>query len=174
MGKNGQFDYSYNGQISVDADHQIIVAQHISQHANDKQDVEPALQALQDSAGQLPEKISADNGYFSANNLQAFAQAEVDAYIATDKGEKNHQTPLEDSERKLVKADFIYDEATNTFTCPGGQNLTQISQSKDDSRVYQGRAEACAECHFKPRCCQSEKVKPALSTPTTKSLYAKT
>lgn len=157
MGKNGQFDYSYNGQISVDADHQIIVAQHISQHANDKQDVEPALQALQDSAGQLPEKISADNGYFSANNLQAFAQAEVDAYIATDKGEKNHKTPLEDSERKLVKADFIYDEATNTFTCPGGQLLTQISQSKDGSRVYQGRAEACAECPFKPRCCKSEK-----------------
>lgn len=25
MGKKGQFDYAYNGQISVDADHQIIV-----------------------------------------------------------------------------------------------------------------------------------------------------
>jgi len=54
MGKNGQFDYSYTGQISVDADFQIIVGQHISQYANDKQDVEPALQALKDSAGQLP------------------------------------------------------------------------------------------------------------------------
>ena len=157
MGKRGQFDYSYNGQISVDADHQIIVGQHISQHANDKQDVEPALQALQDSAGQLPEKISADNGYFSGNNLQAFEQADVDAYIATDKGEKNHKTPLEDSERKLIKADFIYHEVDNTFTCPHGQTLTQISESKDGSRVYQGRADVCAACPFKPRCCQSEK-----------------
>ena len=147
----------YNGQISVDADFQIIVGQHISQHANDKQDVEPALQALQDSTGQLPRQISADNGYFSGSNLQAFEQAGVDACIATDKGEKTHQTPLNDSERKLVKADFIYDEAHNTFTCPGGQTLAMIRESKDGSRVYQGHAEVCAECPFKPRCYQSEK-----------------
>jgi transposase len=157
MGKNGQFEYSYNGQISVDADHQIIVGQHLSQHANDKQDVEPALQALQDSTGQLPEQISADNGYFSGSNLQALEQAEVDAYIATDKGEKVHKTSLEASERKLVKADFTYNGADNTFTCPGGQTLTMISESKEGRRVYQGRAEVCAECPFKRRCCQSEK-----------------
>ena len=62
MGKKGGFDYAYNARISVDADQQIIVAQHISQNANDKQEVEPALQALQESAGRLPEKQSANNG----------------------------------------------------------------------------------------------------------------
>jgi transposase len=157
MGKNGQFEYSYNGQISVDADHQIIVGQHISQHANDKQDVEPALQALQDSTGQLPEQISADNGYFSGSNLQAFEQSGVDAYIATDKGDKAHKISLEASERKRVKADFTYNGTDSTFTCPGGQTLTMISESKDGSRVYQGRAEVCTECPLKSRCCQSEK-----------------
>lgn len=157
MGKKGQFDYAYNGQISVDADFQIIVGQHISQHANDKQDVEPALQALQDAAGQLPGQMSLDNGYFSGSNLQALEQQQVDAYVATDKGEKPHNTPLADSERKLVKADFTYDEATNTFTCPQGQALHQISESKDGSRVYRGQADVCTECPLKNRCCQSEK-----------------
>ena len=71
MGKSGQFEYSYNGQISVDADSQIIVGQHISQNANDKQEVEPALQALQDTTDQRPDRMSLDNGYFSASNLQA-------------------------------------------------------------------------------------------------------
>jgi len=156
MGKKGQFDYAYNGQISVDAEHQIIVGQHISQHANDKQDVEPALQALQDAAGRLPDHLSADNGYFSANNLQALEQAEVDAYIATDKGEKTHKIPLDASERKLVKADFTYDETSNTYTCPNGQILPMISEAKDGSRVYQGCADVCGECPFKPRCCQSQ------------------
>jgi transposase len=155
MGKKGQFDYAYNGQISVDADFQIIVGQHISQHANDQQDVEPALQALQDTTDQMPDHMSLDNGYFSANNLQALEQAEVDAYIATDKGEKAHKTPLDDSDRKLVKADFTYDETSNTFTCPGGQTLPMISEAKDGSRVYQGRAEVCADCPLKKRCCQS-------------------
>jgi len=155
MGKKGAFDYAYNGQISVDADFQIIVGQHISQHANDKQEVEPALQALQDTTDQLPDQISLDHGYFSAKNLQALERQQVDAYIATDPGERTHKTPVGDSERKLVKADFSYDEASNTFSCPGQQRLPMVSESKDGSRVYQGRAEVCAECPFKPRCCQS-------------------
>ena len=155
MGKKGQFDYAYNGQISVDADFQIIVGQHISQHANDKQEVEPALQALQDTTDQLPDQMSLDNGYFSGSNLHALEQQQVDAYVATDKGEKTHQTPLKDSARKLVKADFSYAEASNTFTCPEGQTLPMVSEAKDGSRVYQGRIEVCAECPLKSRCCQS-------------------
>jgi transposase len=157
MGKSGQFEYRYNGQLSVDADHQIIVGQHISQHANDQQDVEPALKALQDTTDQRPGQMSLDNGYISGNNLKALEQQQVDAYVATDKGEKAHKIPLDESERKLVKADFSYDEAENTFTCPGGQTLPMIREGKDGSRVYQGSAEVCAECPFKSRCCQSEK-----------------
>jgi transposase len=157
MGKNGSFEYAYNAQISVDADLQIIVAQHISQNANDKQEVEPALQALQESTGRLPEKLSADNGYWSGDNLQALEQNEVDAYIATDKGEKTHKTSLDNSERKLVKADFDYHEADNTLTCPEGQVLTMKRESQDGSRVYQGSPEVCADCPLQSRCCQSAK-----------------
>jgi hypothetical protein len=118
MGKKGSFDYAYNAQISVDADLQIIVAQHISQNANDKQEVEPALQALQDTTERLPDQISADNGYWSGGNLQAFDDSGVDAYIATDKGEKPHMIPLAASDRKLIKADFDYHETDNIFICP--------------------------------------------------------
>ncbi|MCK5191630.1 MAG: transposase, partial [Methylococcales bacterium] len=38
MGKKGSFDYQYNAQISVDEDRQIIIGQHLSQNANDKQE----------------------------------------------------------------------------------------------------------------------------------------
>lgn len=157
MGKNGSFDYAYNAQISVDADLQIIVGQHISQNANDKQEVEPALQALEDSAGRLPDKASVDNGYWSGGNLQAFEDNNVDAYVATDKGEKTHKLDLDNSERKVVKADFDYNETDNSFTCPNGQLLPMISEAKDGSRVYQGSDEVCAACPLKNRCCQSAK-----------------
>jgi transposase len=83
MGKKGSFAYAYNAQISVDADLQIIVGQHISQNANDKQEVEPALQALQDTTERLPDQVSADNGYWSGGNLQAFDESGVDAYSRT-------------------------------------------------------------------------------------------
>jgi transposase len=157
MGKKGDFDYRYNAQISVDADLQIIVGQHISLNANDKQEILPVLEAIQETTGRLPEQMSADNGYMSGDNLQALAESTIDAYIATDKGEKKHQSPLDESDRKLSKADFSYHEENNTFTCPGGQTLNLVRQSKDGDRVYQGNADVCAKCPYQPRCCQSQK-----------------
>jgi len=98
MGKKGDFDYSYNGQISVDEDNQIIVGQHLTQKANDKQEVEPALEEIKETTGNLPDKMSLDNGYMSAcavhlsacghaqagadrsgDNLEAFDGKDVDA-----------------------------------------------------------------------------------------------
>jgi transposase len=157
MGKKGDFDYRYNAQISVDADLQIIVGQHISLNANDKQEILPALEALLATTGRLPEKLTGDNGYMSGANLQALEGSGIDAYIATDKGEKQSPSPLDESDRKLTKADFTYHEESNTFTCPGGQTLNLVSQGKDGDRVYQGNAEACANCPYQPRCCQSKK-----------------
>ncbi|MFZ3057202.1 MAG: tyrosine-type recombinase/integrase, partial [Smithella sp.] len=54
---------AYNGQITVDKDHQIILGQHITQKANDKQEVKPALQEIKDTTGKLPDRMSLDNGY---------------------------------------------------------------------------------------------------------------
>lgn len=157
-GKKGHFDYAYNAQISVDADIQIIVGQHISQNANDKQEELPALTALQETTGRLPEQMSLDKGYASGNNFQELADSGIDAYVATaDKGEKAHKTDLTHSQRKLVKDDFVFNDANNTYTCPDGQVLNMIRASQDGSRVYQGQDDVCANCIFKNRCCQSEK-----------------
>jgi transposase len=156
MGKNGNFDYSYNGQISVDSDTQIIVGQHLSQNANDKQELKPALEQVEETTGEQPDKLSADNGYMSGDNLEALDESSVDVYIATDKGEKKNKVLLEESDRKLVKADFDYNEAENTFTCPGEQKLEMKRGLKNGTRIYQGDAETCANCEYQPRCCNSK------------------
>ncbi|MCP4287482.1 MAG: IS1182 family transposase [Gammaproteobacteria bacterium] len=157
MGKKGSFDYQYNGQISVDEDHQIIVGQHLSQNANDKQEVAPALESLQETTGRLPENMSADNGYMSGDNLEALDASPIDVYIATDKGEKTSKTSLDESDRKLVKADFEYNKTKDRFTCPGGQELEMKRQANDGAKTYQGDAGACADCAYKSRCCKSGK-----------------
>jgi transposase len=156
MGKKGDFDYRYNGQISVDSDTQIIVGQHLSQNANDKQELAPALKQVEDTTGKLPDKMSMDNGYMSGDNLDTMDGSTVDTYIATDKGEKKNKIPLAKSERKLVKADFHYNEEENTFSCPGGQTLEMMRESKDGKRTYQGEAETCGNCRYQGRCCQSK------------------
>ena len=157
MGKKGDFSYQYNGQISVDQDNQIIVAQHLSQNANDKKEMKPAIKNIQETTGTLPSKMSLDNGYMSGDNLEALEAAGIDAYIATDKGEKKNKISLDESTRKLTKADFIYNEEGDCFTCPGGQILVLKSETKDGQKTYQGCSDVCDGCGYKGRCCKSTK-----------------
>lgn len=160
MGKNGDFDYAYNAQISVDSDNQIIVGEHVSQSANDKKEVEPALEQIQETTESLPEKMSLDNGYYSGNNLGTFETVPVEAYIATDRGEKPAKEALEGSDRKFVKADFDYCEGSDTFQCPAGKVLKWQRTSKDGRRFYQGNKETCLSCPYRLRCCKSQKEEP--------------
>lgn len=160
MGKKGAVDYAYNPQISVDAEHQIIVGQHVSQNANDYQEVKPALEQLQDVTGRLPEKMSLDNGYHSGANLDVFDGSPVEAYIATDREDKPARESLEGSDRPFVKADFSYDEPGDCFHCPAGQALALDRISGDGRRFYRGDRAICLSCSYRPRCCQSKKGEP--------------
>jgi hypothetical protein len=74
--------------------------------------------------------IAGRYSYLSGDNLDALNESPVDAYIATDKGEKQHKVSLSDSVRKLVMADFDYNEETNSYTCPGEQELTMQREER--------------------------------------------
>ncbi len=160
MGKKGSFDYSYNGQISVDEDNQIIVGQHLTQNANDKKEVEPAVEEIEVTAGSLPDKMSLDNGYMSGDNLEAFEDKETDVYMATGKGEKKDRRAIDNSNRKLKKSDFEYDEDQDSFVCPAGCTLELKREGNDGKKVYQGVKAECDACPYKARCCSSKKGEP--------------
>ena len=98
MKQKGDFEYAYNAQISVDGKSQVIVGQHLSQQANDAQEVAPAWDEVEETSGRLPEQLSLDHGYYSGKNLQETSDRKVEAYIATDRGEKRGKGDL-DGER---------------------------------------------------------------------------
>ena len=89
------FVQGYNAQAAVDVDSMLVVATTLTQHTNDKQQVEPMLNelvALQDNFGK-PETLLADNGYFSNNNIQACVNQKITPLIAL--GREAHHLPLE-------------------------------------------------------------------------------
>ena len=108
-----------------------------------EQELKPALEQVKETTGELPDKLSADNGYMSGDNLEALDESPVDVYIATDKGEKKNKIPLSEAERKLVKADFDYNEEENTFTCPGGQILEMKRESEGNAYLSGRGASLC-------------------------------
>lgn len=160
MKEKGSYQYCYNPQISVDKDQQIIVGQHVSQNPNDKQEVAPALAAVAEATddGEI-EEMSLDNGYYSGSNLESLEQTDINAYIATDRQDKPAREPLETSERKFVKADFIYVEEGDYFQCPAGEKLVTNPNSKAKKKSYRADKGICRGCLFRPRC-SSAKKKP--------------
>jgi transposase len=164
MGKNGAFDYSYNAQISADEDNQIIIGEHLSRSANDKQEVESGLKEIKETTGSLPAEMSADNGYMSGTNLKAFEDSGIDVYMAIGKGEKKNDSPIEDSNRTIKKPDFTYDEERDCFICPAGHVLHLKSHGRDGKKVYQGSESACRDCEYRSRCSSSKKGEPRTIT----------
>jgi transposase len=75
------FDQAYNAQAAVDAQSQVIVAAELTQETNDKKQLVPMLEKVKENLGKLPEKASADAGYFSEANLSDEKLAEVDLYV---------------------------------------------------------------------------------------------
>jgi transposase len=80
----------YNAQAAVEPGLQLIVGQSVTPAANDKEQLEPMVQVIEQQSGQRPAGILADNGYCSEQNLEYLAttgQARhpIDAYIATGK-----------------------------------------------------------------------------------------
>jgi transposase len=82
------FVQAYNAQAVVEEGSQLIVAQAVTQEANDKQQVIPMIAAVKHQSGQMPTQLLADSGYCSERNLEHLEQKPVDVYIAT--GRQKH------------------------------------------------------------------------------------
>ena len=164
MGKKGDFQYGYNGQITVDKDNQIIVGEHLTQSANDKQEATPALQEIEETTSMLPEVMSLDNGYMSGSNLDAFNGTDIDVYMATGKGESKDHRSLDESNREVKKSDFSYDTNRDCFMCPAGHTLALRNRTGDDKKIYQARSDDCDRCCYRSRCCKSKRGKPRTIT----------
>jgi hypothetical protein len=93
-GATGSFEQSYNAQIAVDDQAQIIVAATLTQAANDKQQLMPVLAEVKTNVGRLPEKVTADAGYFSTAAVTSGALSSVDLYVTPDSGKKTEQVEL--------------------------------------------------------------------------------
>ena len=92
----GGFMQAFNAQTCVDVDTMLIVATHVTQQPNDKQQIEPAIEILEQLPEQLGQvnEIIADAGYFSKSNVDACEDAGISSLIAV--GRDKHNRNLEE------------------------------------------------------------------------------
>jgi len=94
----GGFEQSYNAQASVDTESLLIVGQHLTQHPNDKAELLPALEILEE----LPEEfgtvgtILADAGYYSEENVNLCERAAHEIEPLISMGREGHNPKLQE------------------------------------------------------------------------------
>jgi transposase len=94
------FIQGYNAQAAVDAAHQVIVAQGLTNQASDAHQLKPMLAHIKANTGRQARELSADAGYCSEHNLTALQRHHVRGYVAT--GRQKHGAAAAVGVRKTV------------------------------------------------------------------------
>jgi transposase len=85
MFRDGAYMQAYNAQLAVDDSHQIIVAAALSNQAPDAEYLQPMLNRVVENCGRVPEKATADAGYFSSENVHYAEHLGVEPFIAVNR-----------------------------------------------------------------------------------------
>lgn len=96
----GGFEQCYNAQATVDVDSRFIVENHMSQQSNDKQELSPALdriEQLPDSLGNV-NRMAVDSGFNSQANRELAVTRGVDLHVP--KGREKHNNFLDSLSQK--------------------------------------------------------------------------
>jgi transposase len=97
------FVQGYNTQVAVEPLFQLVVGQTVTQAANDKQQMVPLIEAIQEQSGQRPEEVLTDSGYCSEENLKYLAKRRIEGFVATEK--QKHGEPSEPCKRGPLPKD---------------------------------------------------------------------
>jgi len=116
------FVQAYNAQAAVEPALQLIVGQALTQQANDKQQLIPMIERVQEQAGQKVQEVLADSGYCSEENLRKAAKKKVDLYVAT--GKQKHNQPAPSSPRgRIPKSATLVERMKRKLMTKAGQAI---------------------------------------------------
>lgn len=111
-GSTGSFEQDYNAQLAVDQESFLVVGAHLSNHPNDKKELNPVLDSIPDEAGK-PDAVAADTGYFSESNINECKKREVEPFISTGR-EPHYHTVEQLLEEEISLSDIDVEDMTPT------------------------------------------------------------
>ncbi|HYZ25321.1 MAG TPA: IS1182 family transposase, partial [Geminicoccaceae bacterium] len=93
-----------NGQLAVDAAHQIIVAQRLTTNGSDQAGLAPLLDATTAALGRKPREVSADAGFGRERNLEGLTARGIRGYLAPGRASHGSADP---SGQRQIKPDSL-------------------------------------------------------------------
>jgi len=137
----------YNVQAAVDADSHIVVAHDVTNIGHDRTQLANMGRQAKDATGAEHLTVLADRGYFSGAEVLACEEAGVIPICPKP------LTSNAKAEGRFGKPDFLYDEPSDTYRCPAGEQLIKRSTTIENGLVLNRYwASTCRSCALKPGC----------------------
>ena len=76
------FQQSYNAQMVVEGENQLVVGAEVTDNASDQGQLIPMVDAAAETCGETPAQVLADAGYCNERDLQALKERDIDGYVA--------------------------------------------------------------------------------------------
>lgn len=153
MMKNGRnIEPSFNGQIVVDEKSEMIVAEDIVNEENDKKQLVPMIEEVENNIGRAADETVADGGYCSSSTL---SEAEERGYPVLVNVERKSSGG---GKGEFHPSNFAYDEENDCVICPLGKTL--VYYYTDKSKEPPQRRYKCRDfksCPKRWECSRSKK-----------------
>jgi hypothetical protein len=123
------------------------------------------IERTEERFGLWPERLAADTGYGSAENL---------AWLVHEKGIEPHIPVFEKGAREdgiFSRSDFTFDHKRDVYICPGGKLLKRNNRNfavprnsvgADGLMRYRATSSDCSQCDLKARCCPTQPQRKVL------------
>lgn len=151
---DGGYAPSYNVQLSTEQSHDIVVGVGLSQAAADYQELDQAVQRVEENLGAKPQQVVVDGGYLSGTNLKRMQALKIDLITpCTDSREQLKQRGIKP---EFSKTAFHYEAEQNCYRCPAGATLTYKDKEDRGGQTryrYQAQATVCNACPLRGQCC---------------------
>lgn len=154
---SGGFAPCYNAQLITDAEAGAIVQAELSQAGSDYPLLQPALERLEASTGQMPQEVVADGGYTSRENIVALeGKTNFIGSLGEEGARERGQRARRGGDPEFARERFTYEGEGDVYVCPAGQLLQRVGTRPGrgvTEHRYRAAAATCAGCAFRPRCC---------------------
>ncbi len=136
----------FNSQAVVDSKQGVIIAADVTNEGNDKRQLVPMLERVQEEFGRVAEETVADSGYWSGEQLAQAEEAHFPVIVNLDevKAERELAGPYSGS-------NFTYNQEKDCYVCPRGEALIyERTRKASGGRVY--RCHTCKACPVRGEC----------------------
>ena len=144
----------YNAQVAVDAKHQLIVEQEVTNLGSDLGQLAPTAIPAKEILGVETIQATADRGYYKGEDIAACAAAGIVAFVPKPLGRGAAA-----SNGRFPKEAFIYDAAADVYRCPNGETLSRHGESttRGHRLLLYFHPTACRRCPLQAQCTSNKR-----------------